>query len=427
MRIGILELCLLVVIAAIAFGPTVTLWLERWMRRAQKTSAAAARRRAAQEAQRAAEREAVLHRFQKLSLVFVLLMAAGLFYTLVLRPIESEPQRYIVPALRETASRDAASGGELTLDGVRAVSCIRAQEGWLYLSAQSTEGTGVLLRVREDGSGLTSILTVSSEITGFAFDAQGDLWLTVLTDAGGMLCRAGHDGWGATLEQVVSQIDGRALGCLTAVETGADGYVYFAEAAAVSAPHGAEAALRTELTAHTGTGSVYSYDPAARSVRRVLSGVAGAAGLAFAPDGGTLYVSDLGERCVWAVPPQGRELTAGGRECGVLAAGLPGYPGALAVDEEGLVYISYRWAYSAWLEQHTDGTLLRGAALRLRQGMQEGLFRLPSDAPSAETVRADGTPQLAFRGLGSTSAVCPAGSRVYFGISGQESLSWMRV
>ena len=41
-----------------------------------------------------------------------------------------------------------------------------------------------------------------------------------------------------------------------------------------------ESALRTELTAHTGTGSVYVYDPAARTVETVLTGIAGASGLA---------------------------------------------------------------------------------------------------------------------------------------------------
>ena len=52
------------------------------------------------------------------------------------------------------------------------------------------------------------------------------------------------------------------------------------------------------------------------------------------------YVSDLGSRCIWAVPSGGRERMAGGKGCAQLAAGLPGYPGALAVEEDlSLIHI----------------------------------------------------------------------------------------
>lgn len=428
MRIGLLEFCLIIIIAAIAIGPTAALWLERWMRRANRNSAAAARRRAAQQAQRIAEREAVLHRFQVVGLAFAAFMAVGLVYALVLRPIESPPKPYTAPAVRESTAPAAQPGGELAPGEYRNISCVRRQGDWLYFSAQDKSGTGLVLRMREDGSGLATVLTAAGEITGFDFDAEGNLWLTLLTASGGALCRAGYDGWGATLEQVVTQMDGRTLTGLSAVAAGPDGRIYFAQVAQASAPEGLEAALRTELMAHTATGSVYVYDPAARTVQRVLDGIAGASGLALSPDGETLYVSDLGSRCIWAVSPEGRELTAGGKNCGVFADSLPGYPGALAAAGDGTVSIGYRWAYSGWLESHAGGTLLRGAALRLSQSMQEGLFRLPASAPAAEALSADGVPQRVFTGreLGSAAAVCPAGSRVYLG-GADGSLHWLRI
>ena len=64
------------------------------------------------------------------------------------------------------------------------------------------------------------------------------------------------------------------------MEAGPDGKVYFAVAGGEAVDNGLEAALRTELLAHTGTGWVYVYDPADRSVQRVVGGVAGASGLA---------------------------------------------------------------------------------------------------------------------------------------------------
>ncbi len=91
-----------------------------------------------------------------------------------------------------------------------------------------------------------------------------------MTPTGGTLCRARHDSWGASVEPVVTQLDGAPLGALSAVEAGPDGKVYFAAAAETSVKNGLEGALRTELLAHTGTGWVYVYDPADRSVQRVL-------------------------------------------------------------------------------------------------------------------------------------------------------------
>ena len=58
MRIGFVELVLLLFIASITVGPNVALFVDRWLRRAQRTSAAAARRKAQLEAQAAIEREA---------------------------------------------------------------------------------------------------------------------------------------------------------------------------------------------------------------------------------------------------------------------------------------------------------------------------------------------------------------------------------
>ena len=210
---------------------------------------------------------------------------------------------------------------------------------------------------------------------------------------------------------------------------GADGKVYFTNAADVSVKYGLESALRTELLAHTATGWVYVYDPVTRAVERVLGGVAGASGLALSADGETLYVSDLGSRCIWAVPSGGRERMAGGKGCAQLAAGLPGYPGALAVEEDGTVSVGYRWARSAWLEDHADGTLLRGAALRLSESMGERLFQMPDDGICAERFGPDGVLLASYGGkaLGGVLALCPAENRVYLGVAGETKIQWVRI
>ena len=425
MRIGLVEFLLILAIASLTVGPQVALFVDRWMRRANRASAKAARRRAEYAAQTAAERDALLKRFRTASTVFGVCILLALVYALVFRPIDTPPQRYKAPETRQdtgaaqtalsTDSKDSWDLGEY-----QGVDCIREQDGLVYAAAYN--GAALKKRtsdlVRTDGGHYAAILSVEGELTGFDFDQNGDLWLTVVTTSGGALCRAVHDNWGAAVEQVVTQIDGAPLGAISAVEVGPDGKAYFAVVGDEPVDNGLESALRTELLAHTGTGWVYVYDPADRSVQRVVGGVAGASGLALSPDGRTLYVSDLGNRCVWSMDADARELTAGGKNCQSAFSGLPGYPGALAMEADGTLYISYRWARSGWLEQNADSTFLRGVALRAGQNLQQKLFRMTADAPCAAVVDpATGAWKrtITGRAMNSCAAACPVGSKVYFG------------
>ena len=427
MRIGLVEFILILFIASVTVGPQVALFVDRWLRRANRVSALAARRKAEAQAQMAIEREALLHRFRAASNVFAALAAVVLVYALVFRPIDTPPKTYAAPEKAERAGhvRSVDPADALNLSAYEIGTAIRMQDGWLYAAAKLPKA-GVLMRMQPDGSGMNEVLDVAGgEITDLAFAPDGTLWMTTIEADGGKLCRVSNDQWGVTVEPVVTQIDGKALSCPAAVAVGADGKVYFTNAADVSVKYGLESTLRTELLAHTATGWVYVYDPVTRAVERVLGGVAGASGLALSADGGTLYVSDLGSRCIWAVDADARELTAGGRGCTAAFAGLPGYPGALAADTDGTLYISYRWARSSWLEKNADSTLLRGIALRAGQNTQERLFRCTADAPCAEAVRlATGAWEQTFTGLAqdSCAAVCPVESKVYFGAAGADSL-----
>ena len=432
MRIGLVEFLLILAIASLTIGPQVALFVDRWMRRANRANARAARRRAEYAAQMAVERDALLKRFRTASTVFGVCILLALVYALVFRPIDTPPQSYTAPDVRQDtgAAQTALAAdhkGTLDLGEYQGVDCIRTQDGLVYAAAY--DGAALKKRtsdlVRTDGGHDAAILSVDGELTGFAFDGSGDLWLSILTPGGGSLCRAAHDSWGTAVEQVVTQIDGAPLGDVSAVEAAPDGRIYFAVAASASAADGLENTLRTELLAHTGTGCVYVYDPAARTVQKVLGGVAGASGLALSRDGSTLFVADLGNRCVWSAAADARDLTAGGKNCQSFVSGLPGYPGALAMDADGTLYIGYRWARSSWLEKNADSTLLRGIALRAGRNLQEKLFSLPADAPCAEAVdTADGSWKrtVSSKGAGGVTALCPVESRLYLGLAGSEKV-----
>lgn len=432
MRIGLIEFLLILAIASLTIGPQVALFVDRWMRRANRANARAARRRAEYAAQMAVERDALLKRFRTASTVFGVCILLALVYALVFRPIDTPPQGYTAPDVRQDtgAAQTALAAdhkGTLDLGEYQGVDCIRTQDGLVYAAAY--DGAALKKRtsdlVRTDGGHDAAILSVDGELTGFAFDGSGDLWLSILTPGGGSLCRAAHDSWGTAVEQVVTQIDGAPLGAVSAVEAAPDGRIYFAVAASASAADELESTLRAELLAHTGTGCVYVYDPAARTVQKVLGGVAGASGLALSRDGSTLFVADLGNRCVWSAAADARDLTAGGKNCQSFVSGLPGYPGALAMDADGTLYIGYRWARSSWLEKNADSTLLRGIALRAGRNLQEKLFSLPADAPCAEAVdTADGSWKrtVSSKGAGGVTALCPVESRLYLGLAGSEKV-----
>lgn len=415
MRLGLTELLLVVIIALLAFGPGVSRWMDRWSRQARASRAEEARRRAAREAERRARRAFILHRFQIVAAVFAAATAVALVYTLGFRPIEAEPQSYTVPAAAvQTAAQTVAETEALPLEGYQPPDCIVVQDGWIYMAARPAGGSGsALLRMREDGSAQMAVLTEEGTITSFAFDPAGDIWYTLLTGTGGALCRLSHDDWGAASQQVVTQIDGRPLAYPAAVAAGPDGRIYFTEAADFTSRAGSlEDALRAELMGHTATGWVYVYDPAGRSVQRVLGGLAGASGLAVSPDGETLYAADLGSRCIWAMDASARELTAGGKGCALFAGALPGYPGALAADGEGTVYVAYRWEEAGWLESRAQDPGLRGIAARLPRSVQRRLFG--AGDPLAQSYDPEGRLEEDYRSADAGGwTLAPSGNRLY--------------
>ena len=427
MRLGLTELLLIVIIALLALGPGVSRWLNRWSRQAKASRAAEARRRAAWEAERKARRDFILHRFQIVAAVFAAATAVALVYTLGLRPIEAAPQSYTVPAAAsQTAAQTIEGTAALPLEGYQPPDCIVVRDGWIYMAARPAGGSGsALLRMREDGSAQMTVLAEEGVITSFAFDPAGDIWYTLLTGTGGALCRLSHDDWGASAQQVVTQIDGRPLAYPAAVAAGPDGRIYFTEAADFTPRAGSlEDALRAELMGHTATGWVYVYDPADRSVQRVLGGLAGAAGLAVSPDGGTLYAADLGSRCIWAVDTGARELTAGGRGCALFAGQLPGYPGALAAGPDGTVYVGYRWTRADWLESRAAEPGLRGIAARLPRSVQRRLFHAAS--PLAQSYAPDGVLEEDYVSDGAEGwALAPSGNRLYLPGAG-EGMTYFR-
>ena len=135
MRIGLVEFLMILAIASLTVGPQVALFVDRWMRRAR-----AARRRAEYAAQMAAERDALLKRFRTASTVFGVGILLALVYALVFRPIDTPPQAYTAPEVRQSTGAvqtalSADSRDVLALGDYQGVDCIREQDGFVYAAA----------------------------------------------------------------------------------------------------------------------------------------------------------------------------------------------------------------------------------------------------------------------------------------------------
>ena len=261
MRIGLVEFLLILAIASLTIGPQVALFVDRWMRRANRANARAARRRAEYAAQMAVERDALLKRFRTASTVFGVCILLALVYALVFRPIDTPPQAYDAPAVRQDtgAAQTALAAdhkGTLDLGEYQGVDCIRTQDGLVYAAAYdgaAKKRTSDL--VRTDGGHDAAILSVDGELTGFAFDGSGGPWLSILTPGGGVArCRAAHDSWGTAVEQVVTQIDGAPLGLSQRWKPRRRQDLLGGCCQCQRAANGLESTLRTELLAHTGNG-----------------------------------------------------------------------------------------------------------------------------------------------------------------------------
>lgn len=237
----------------------MALFVDRWLRRANRASALAARRKAEAQAQMAIEREALLHRFRAASNVFAALAAVALVYALVFRPIDTPPKTYAAPERAERAEhvRSVDPADALNLSAYEIGTAIRMQDGWLYAAAKLPK-VGVLMRMQPDGSGMNEVLDVAGgEITDLALcagrhplddDDRGRRRQAlpgeqrpVGRDRGacgdadrrqGPLLPGGRWPWGRR-ESLLHQCGG------------------------VSVKYGLESALRHRLLAHTGHGLVY--------------------------------------------------------------------------------------------------------------------------------------------------------------------------
>ncbi len=432
MKLGFSELFLILLICLILFGPTVIPRIQRWYRRTGARQERAERRRAEMHAQACAARDALLQRFSMAA--WIVFGGAAVVWVgyLLLAPCAFAPQVYTANTYQMQYAADSTGKAQaLDISPYKNPICVVQQEGWLYAAVDG----GTVIRIRPDGTGLAEVFSTGGEITGLCFAPDGTLYLTDAAAAGtlaggGALLKASFDGWAVGVEPVVTTIDGRRLACPSALTIGPDGTVYFADFSAVpAASHGLENAFDTELLAHTATGTIYAYDPAAKKAVCVAKNIAGASGLALDESGQNLYFSEAENYRVWSISASARGADVAAGEATLALDGLPGYPAGLARGENGAIWIAVCGSRKGWVDSAAGNPLLRRVVMHLPRMTQGWLLRPENATGRAYALSADGniSQTAIYHGegcRGRITGVCPTedgwwlanadGSSLYF-------------
>jgi sugar lactone lactonase YvrE len=110
-----------------------------------------------------------------------------------------------------------------------------------------------------------------------------------------------------------------------------------------------------------GAGALYVLDPAG-TVREVLRGVTNSNGLAWSPDGGTLYYVDTGRGTIDCMDVDPSSGAVANRRALVTVPGAEGLPDGLTIDREGYLWLAL-WGGSCVRRYSPSGVLDRVVGL----------------------------------------------------------------
>ncbi len=425
MGMGLIEICLLVLIALILFGPAVYKRFQKYQNLYLKRNKRLAKVVAQRKAEKLA-REKI--RNAKIKTVVFSVLGAVVLSSVVY--LSLWPVRYPVNAYEISAENTVATAasddviattqeGSLSVAGYQNITQVRYYNDWIYAVAES----GVILRIRENGTGLTELVCTGGEIISFDFDADDNI---IFTDAqydktGGALLMVSFDGIAVAVEPLLTSMKGNALAYPAGVEVAADGTIYFLNATDVSVVQqgGALQATRTAQAVHTQTGTLYAYDPTTGNCEEVASGLGFGTGLALSADESVIYLSQFADASVWAIDVTTRNAALGDAGTTALCTGLAGYPSGLSVAEDGTLWVSVLCSQMSWFERLSDLPAWREVLMRLPQGTRDALMKY-NGSGMAIALDADGSLIASYtlsgsNGLKMLESAVQVGDCLYYG------------
>jgi sugar lactone lactonase YvrE len=237
-------------------------------------------------------------------------------------------------------------------------------EGKLYAAVAS----GRILRMNPDGSGQETYATTGGRVLGFDFDTAGNL---VAADAIKGLLSVSPKG---EVTVLTDKVGGMPILYADAVVVAKSGKVYFSDASARFGPakwgSTYEAAV-LDIIEQACTGRILEYDPAAKTTRVVVKGLAFANGVALSADEQTLFVAETGKYRIWTVAVGARDLDAHqpSAQAKVLIDNIPGYPDNLMRGQQGRIWVGLSGPRSPKVDEMAGKPFLREVTLRLPRAL----------------------------------------------------------
>ncbi|WP_421994949.1 SMP-30/gluconolactonase/LRE family protein [Reyranella sp.] len=235
----------------------------------------------------------------------------------------------------------------------------------LYAAMES----GDLLRMDPDGGRQEVFANTGGRVLGFDFDAGGRI--IAADPMKGLLAIAGDGRVTLLVDRVAA---GDPVRYANAIVVAPDGTIYFTDASMRFAPSrwgGTYEASVLDILEQSATGRVLAHDPRTGSTRVVAHGFSFANGLALAPDGRTLFVSETGRYRIWRLDAAARDLDVrrDSPRARVLLDNLPGYPDNLMRGRDGRYWVGLFKPRNPAADSLAQRPFLRALLLRLPRSL----------------------------------------------------------
>ena len=251
------------------------------------------------------------------------------------------------------------------------------KDGFLYASTFS----GHIIRISQNGSGLSIFADVGGRPLGLEFDSQGNLYVA---NAPLGLQRISPDG---SIETLVSEVNGEDISYADDLAVADDGRVFFSDASSKFNPAttgGAYDASLLDILEHGGHGRIFEYSPMTQQTSVIMDGLNFANGVAISDDQKYLLVNETGHYRIlkyWLEGPN-----AGTTE--VILDNLPGFPDNVNNGLEGKFWIGLVAPRNKLLDDLSDSPSLRKMVQRLPA------FVRPKAVPSSHVIAINGDGQV---------------------------------
>ena len=275
------------------------------------------------------------------------------------------------------------------LAGLKQWALDKGQEGPEHITAyQGSIYTGLLngdvLKVSLDGERREVVVNTGGRPLGLDFDAQGRL---LVADAYKGLLRVTGQGAAAKVDTILAQLDdpipNDPLRFTDAVKVAPDGTVWVTDATrrfSAKALNSTFEASVLDTFEHSCTGRVIALDPNSLKSRVALAGLCFPNGIAFTPDGKTMFLSETGTYRILkldmaklsvthsnqgavGVPTLTNALAQGAAT--VMVDNLPGFPDNLVRSEQGRLWVGLTKPRSPVMDVAASHPWIRSVVLRL--------------------------------------------------------------